>query len=365
MRPGCLIAWLAWVAVATAPGHALDTAPESGPPVALSRLAVNEQTAMENRGMILEDPSVTTFLQHVADHLWKHVPTDLPAPVVDVVADTHINAYAYPNGRCYVSTGMLAILDNESQLAMIVAHEIVHYVRQHTTALYDHLRDGRAGPTDGNARHRNTADNRRIVLNTVEAAERQADSEGLAMIMRAGYDTAQVVPLMNALIRQMSLRGYTATVGQLEHRLTYFQAHGAGPAPHDDNRGMHDYLAQVAPALMANAQAAVRRGEWDQAARSVARFLLVRPADARAYYLKGEISRRDRSSGPVQNCIGSYLKAIELDPSFPPVHRALGELYYKAGRYQLAKPYFETFLSLAPTDSAREFIKGYLRQCQN
>jgi uncharacterized protein HemY len=57
--------------------------------------------------------------------------------------------------------------------------------------------------------------------------------------------------------------------------------------------------------------------------------------------------------------------ALKIDPKFPLAHRALGELHFKAGRYQMAKPYFEAFLSLAPQDDAREYIKGYLRQCLN
>ena len=36
-----------------------------------------------------------------------------------------------PNGRIYVHTGLLAWLDNEAQLAMILGHEMTHVTKRH------------------------------------------------------------------------------------------------------------------------------------------------------------------------------------------------------------------------------------------
>jgi len=125
------------------------------------------------------------------------------------------------------------------------------------------------------------------------------------------------------------------------------------------------YLNHIAPALVANAQVALQRGDWDQADCSISKFLLLRPDDARAYFIKGEILRRQNDRQDENQCVGYYEKALNIDPKFPLAYQALGELHYKAGRYQTAKPYFEAFLHLAPQDDAGEYIKGYLRQCRN
>ena len=42
-----------------------------------------------------------------------------------------INAFALPNGSIYVNTGLLAILDNESELASVIGHEITHVMHRH------------------------------------------------------------------------------------------------------------------------------------------------------------------------------------------------------------------------------------------
>src|SRR4029434_3674765 len=48
------------------------------------------------------------------------------------VRDPQPNAFALPNGSIYVTTGLLALLDNESQWAAFLAHELPHVLRRHT-----------------------------------------------------------------------------------------------------------------------------------------------------------------------------------------------------------------------------------------
>lgn len=369
MRPRYLTAWLILLLMWTAIGYASDASVASDQASRLWRMAANEQAALEARGVVLCDASLSSYLQDVAGRLWKQVPSDLDSPTIRVFMDTGIEAYAFPNGHCFLSTGMLDVLENESQLAMILSHEMVHYARQHTAALYNHFQ--KTVPSIGRQdTGRNTMAGRRAIQEKIDAAEHQADSEGLSILKAAGYCEAEVLPLMSKLMKRMQDRGHSETVGQLEQREAFFRLRvgkepGRPPGSMSTETDRDGYLDHIAPALIANAQIALRRGDWDQADRSICKFLVSNPEDARAHYLKGEVLRRQNGGANDNPCIGSYQKALKIDPTFPLAHRALGEWYYKAGRYQMAKPYFEAFLSLAPQDHAREYIKGYLRQCQN
>ena len=98
----CMILLLAVVApVVTAHAAAPDRTTR------LWRLAAQEQAALEQRGVVLHDTSLSSYLQTVAERLWEQVPTDLSTPTVNVVMDPRMQAYAYPNGYCFVSTGIL------------------------------------------------------------------------------------------------------------------------------------------------------------------------------------------------------------------------------------------------------------------
>ena len=357
---------LVWMLVAGYHGAAV--AAPSDPAPRLRHLAEKAQAAFEARGVVLHDESVSVYLQAVTGRLWTQAGSSLTPPTVHVLVDTALNAYAYPNGYLVLTTGMIARLDTESQLAMILAHEMVHYARQHTNQIYHQSRNavnGIAAPTGRWTEPVPAGVSRR----TLDACEYQADREGLAMLIAAGYSRSDVPAVMHKL--------ETAAAAC---------KHGDGAArPHMAQRASRllDLLAKspvdmclrppiatdaaafdrsVAPALLANARLAIQQGDWHQAEDSVSRYQAAMPDDARAYYLTGEIRRQCMSGGPAA-AIDGYQKALAIDPGFPPAHRALGELYFKTGQYHLAKVHFETFLTLSPADAAAGFIREYLHQC--
>ncbi|WP_372679000.1 M48 family metalloprotease [Desulfosarcina sp.] len=359
-----LILLLAWATPAVA-AHA--AAPDQT--TRWWRLAAQEQAALEQRGVVLDEASLSSYLQAVAARLWEQVPTDLPTPTVKVVMDPRMQAYAYPNGYCFLSTGILNRIENEDQLAMIIAHEMVHYVRQHTAVLYDHFQMASHSTGLPYADQRQSTGGL-AMKQKIDAAEYQADDEGLTILKAAGYCETEALALMSNLLDSLRDQGSSETVGRLESRIETIGTRigrtrdsvSCKSAPHGDP-GF--FLNRIAPALMANAQAAITCGDWNQADQSISKILALKPDNARAHYLRGEVLRRRNDGDGRNQCIGSYLKALNIDPEFPMAHRALGELHYKAGRFQTAKPYFEAFLSLAPQDDAIPFIKGYLQQCRD
>src|SRR5438445_2432805 len=50
-----------------------------------------------------------------------------------VINDRHVNAVAFPGGPVYVNSGLLAVLDNETELAAVLAHEMSHVALRHGT----------------------------------------------------------------------------------------------------------------------------------------------------------------------------------------------------------------------------------------
>ena len=46
------------------------------------------------------------------------------------------NAFAYPNGMVFIHTGLLRLMDNESQLALVLGHEIAHVLYEHSVSRY-------------------------------------------------------------------------------------------------------------------------------------------------------------------------------------------------------------------------------------
>ena len=96
----------------------------------------------------------------------------------------------------------------------------------------------------------------------------------------------------------------------------------------------------------------------------MAKYLEMRPNDARAYYLFGEIFRQRDGQDDAGTAVSYYEKAIALDPSYSEPHKAVGLMHYKEGQKQLAKKFFESCLLLSPNTSDKAYIQGYLINCK-
>jgi predicted Zn-dependent protease len=63
-------------------------------------------------------------LNHASDFLWK----------VRIIKDDEVlNAFAVPGGYMYFDTGLIKYLDDEAQFAGVMAHEMAHADRRHST----------------------------------------------------------------------------------------------------------------------------------------------------------------------------------------------------------------------------------------
>jgi beta-barrel assembly-enhancing protease len=87
---------------------------------------------MDDKGMVYSDPALTEYITALGDDLLPPGPD--PEHVVwrfHVLRDPIPNAFALANGSIYVNTGLLALLENEAQLASVLAHEETHVLNRH------------------------------------------------------------------------------------------------------------------------------------------------------------------------------------------------------------------------------------------
>jgi predicted Zn-dependent protease len=105
-----------------------------------------EQAAREHRKFksslsILRDPILEDYLLDLVHRLLPPGTREAGVfPAVHVLINPALNAFTYPTGAIYVHSGLVARLENEAQLATVLAHEISHIVQRHTIR---HLRQER------------------------------------------------------------------------------------------------------------------------------------------------------------------------------------------------------------------------------
>ena len=103
--------------------------------------ATREHRKLSVSSGILRDPVLEEYLVDVAHRLLPPGTLDAGvSPSIHVLINPSLNAFAYPTGAIYVHSGLLARLENEAQLATVLAHEIAHIVHRHAIR---HLREER------------------------------------------------------------------------------------------------------------------------------------------------------------------------------------------------------------------------------
>ncbi len=130
----------------------------------------------------------------------------------EVINDPSINAFALPGGPMFVNTGLIAAVDNESQLAGVLAHEMSHVALRHgstnvSKANIVQLPAMLAGQALGNkgglwgtlGQLGVGLGTQSVLLKYSRDAEKQADLNGAQIMNDAGYDPTQMAIFFDKL----------------------------------------------------------------------------------------------------------------------------------------------------------------------
>jgi beta-barrel assembly-enhancing protease len=138
-----------------------------------------------------------------------------------VVNDSRVNAFALPGGYIYINKGAVDSARSDNEIAAILAHEIAHSGLRHGTNQASKAYMAQAGLSllGGALGGRANSNLGQILgavggfgLNTLflkfsRSAEEQADSVGMQMMRRAGYDPRGMVSMLQTIQRTTGRSG--------------------------------------------------------------------------------------------------------------------------------------------------------------
>lgn len=142
-----------------------------------------------------------------------------------------VNAFALPGGYVYVSRGLLAHLNNEAQLAVVLGHEIGHVAARHASqqAARRQLTQGLllGGAVLGQVAFGGQAADRILGLGGTAAQllslsysrdnERESDRLGVEYAVRAGYEASEGAAFFTSLERMQEQSGQAIPTWQSTH----------------------------------------------------------------------------------------------------------------------------------------------------
>jgi len=157
-------------------------------------------------GKILFDNDITAYLESILDLVLSNEPQLRDRIHVYLLKSSEVNAYATQQGYIFVSIGLLAQLENEAQLAFILAHESQHISGKHgITYVLDNSKKG-----NNNSSGNETVRQRKMSsLEYSRNQETEADTASFRRAMQAGYRASSAISSMDIL--QLSFIPFTNT----------------------------------------------------------------------------------------------------------------------------------------------------------
>lgn len=334
---------------------------------------------LRTSGRLLTDASVNGYVSDIVCKVAGPYCSDIR---VAVVQTPHFNAAVAPNGAMQVWTGLILRVENEAQLAHVLAHEIAHYIRRHAlqrwrdvrsktnllvffqvltaAAGYGFVGDLAALVTVGS------------IFKFSRDNEREADEVGLALVVKAGYDPREAPKIWEALVRERDAGEesqpliFFSTHPSPEERLNTLKrlAEEAGRGAGDAVVGKERFLDVTVPLRAALLRDELRRREFARTQVVLDRLMESAIGLGELHFFQGELYRLRAEEGDEEEAIAAYQKALQVGDALAETHRALGLVFLRTGEREEARVSFERYLQLQPESEDREMIKAYLRQLE-
>jgi predicted Zn-dependent protease len=184
---------------------------------------------------------------------------------VTLLNSASVNAFALPNGHLYATRGLVALANDNAELASVLAHEMAHVIARHAAIREDQVKQAALVSrvatdvfNDPQMGALALAKSKIALATFSRAQELEADGIGVGISSRAGFDPYGAVRFLNALGRNAELKPQSG-LGADPRYLDFLSSHPATPervkitqanarqysAPGSGERDRAAYLASI------------------------------------------------------------------------------------------------------------------------
>jgi predicted Zn-dependent protease len=168
--------------------------------------AQEHQKALKQFGGIYKNKELTDYISRIGQALAKNTERGDVEYKFFLLDSPEANAFAIPGGYIYITRGILALANNEAELAAVIGHEIGHITGRHSAERYSHTVVTSLGAAILGAavNDKSVSDaasyGAGLYLNSYSRSqENEADMLGVRYLHRAGYDVTAMTGFLKSL----------------------------------------------------------------------------------------------------------------------------------------------------------------------
>jgi len=369
-------------------------------------LTIEEERAMGKKFKLELDKHLElikeTSIQEYIDRAGKNITSQIETKIFDfnfyIYKSSAPNAFAIPAGYIYISTGLITLAENESELAGVLSHEIAHVMARHIAekiekesklnigalaAILAGVFLGGGGQTAGAVGAFSIATAQTLSLKYSRENEEEADRLGLNYLTKAGYDGSGMIGFLKKIKRHrlesFQVPPYLLTHPEVEKRIDYldlmlmrFPKHGQSENNVDNFRIIQAKVIvdtwlpkNAADHFKSSLESDPKRvdliyglalinkklGDYDQAIKGFKVALAIHPEDSE---ILRELGICYLSDGKTEDAAKFLKKSVVINEKDRAAWYNLGRVYQESGNFQEA---IEAYQSVKRLDT--DFVDVY------
>ena len=293
-----------------------------------------------------------------------------------IIRSSAINAFATPGGYVYVNQGLINLVENEAQLAGVLAHEIAHVNGRHIAEIINRSKIinlsalaailagaflGGSGDASAAIASFSIATASALSLKFSREQEEAADRMGISYLVDAGFGGGAVFDFLKIMRRyefySSAIPSYFLTHPGTDERTRYIDALLQTTYTRKGADHIIGNLKRVQTVLLLES----KTPDSDNI-RHFRQILNDTPGDVDALYGLAVIQDR---MGMAHDSLNTFQSALRLAPDDPDILRDMGIASYKLGRFTDAAALLNRALGIDKDDANTLLFLGRTYEAQN
>ncbi|NTW07825.1 MAG: M48 family metalloprotease [Syntrophaceae bacterium] len=304
---------------------------------------------MVKHHLLLENRHLNEYIDKIGNLVLKgnkQVPFQFHFSIVN---DTAINAFATPGGYIYVNKGLINAVENEGELAGVIAHEIAHANARHIASIIEKSQKlsiatlaavlagaflGGGGEATAAVVALSVAGSASLSLKYSREHEEEADRLGIEYLTGAGYYPAATVDFLKIIKRyeylSKSIPSYLLTHPGTDERMFYLDSLILTKYRQKGLKNIVGNLTRIQALLILDGD------NLNSRQKQLEESLAKNPGSVDLLYALALVEDK---LGKTNDALIHYQRALSLSPRDVDVLKSLGLLYLKMGKAYEAQDY--------------------------
>jgi len=316
---------------------------------------------LDRNQFLLKDQRLNAYVTQIGNRLLAH---SAKAPFVftfSIFNSSGINAFATPGGYIYINSGLVTAVENEAQLAGVMAHEIAHANCRHVASIIEKSQKlniamlaaiiagafiGGGGEASAAIAAFSMAGASSMSLKYQREHEEEADRLGIATLVDAGYYPAAMVEFLR-IIKQYeffskSIPSYLRTHPGTDDRIFYLDS--LLQTQYRRTTGLADIVGNF---VRMQALIVMNTNDLNKRRGQLLSSLEKDPQNVDLLYAMGLV---EDQLGRTKTALDYLERALARKPQDTDILRSIGLIYMKTGEAGQARYYLLQAQRSAPGD---------------